>query len=274
MTEAILLRRLPRPLSVDRVILPGRFRGNLDALTKELGVPFVRGPDEISDLPAYLGRGGAPADLTRYDIRIFAEIVDASALPVDALVTRARTLRAKGADVIDLGCLPDTPFPHLENAVRELKAAGLKVSVDSFNHEELRRGALAGADFLLSLDEATLDIAEGTATTPILVGSPVHDLDSLVRGAEAFTAGPALHHRPNSRSHPFRLRTSILRYAEARRRLPEAEMMMGTGNLTELTEVDFRRPHRRVDRPLLGAQNPQCADRAGQPAYAAHARGA
>ena len=96
MTEAILLRRLPRPLSADRVILPGRFRGNLDALTKELGVPFVRGPDEISDLPAYLGRGGAPADLTRYDIRIFAEIVDASALPVDALLARARTLRAQG----------------------------------------------------------------------------------------------------------------------------------------------------------------------------------
>ncbi len=47
-----------------------------------------------------------------------------------------RPLRGKGADVIDLGCLPDTPFPHLEDAVRELKAAGLKVSVDSFNHEE------------------------------------------------------------------------------------------------------------------------------------------
>ncbi len=239
MTEAILLRRLPRPLSVDRLILPGRFRGNLDALAKELGVPVVRGPDEISDLPAYLGRGGAPPDLSRSDIHIFAEIVDASALAVETLLSRAQSLRGKGADVIDLGCLPDTPFPHLEDAVRVLKGEGFKVSVDSFNHEELRRGARAGADFLLSLDEGTLDIAADTGTTPILVGSPVHDLDSLARAAEAaarrdlpFIIDPIL-----DPIH-FGFAASLVRYVEARRRLPEAEMMMGTGNLTELTEVD------------------------------------
>ena len=33
----------------------------------------------------------------------------------------------KGADVIDLGCLPDTPFPHLEEAVGALKEQGYKV---------------------------------------------------------------------------------------------------------------------------------------------------
>ncbi len=239
MTEAILLRRLPRPLDVDRVILPGRFRGDIDALSSQLGVPVVRGPNEISDLPLYLGRGGAPPDLSRYDIRIFAEIVDASALPVEELLIRARSLREKGADVIDLGCLPDTPFPHLEESVRALKAEGFKVSVDSFNHEELRRGGRAGADFLLSLDEGTLDVAEDTGATPILVGAPVHDLDSLVRAAEAamrrdmpFIIDPIL-----DPIH-FGFAASVVRYVEARRRLPEAEMMMGTGNLTELTEAD------------------------------------
>ena len=64
-------------------------------------------------------------------MRIFAEIVDASALTVDAILARAAAMRAAGADVIDLGCLPDTPFPHLEDAVRELDGAGLAVSVDS-----------------------------------------------------------------------------------------------------------------------------------------------
>ncbi len=275
MTEAILLRRLPRPLSVDRVILPGRFRGNLDALTKELGVPVVRGPDEISDLPAYLGRGGAAPDLSRFDIRIFAEIVDASALPVEALLARARTLRGKGADVIDLGCLPDTPFPHLEDAVRVLKGEGFKVSVDSFNHEELRRGARAGADFLLSLDEATLDIAADTGTTPILVGAPVHDLDSLVRAAEAATRRelPFIIDPILDPIH-FGFAASLVRYVEARRRLPDAEMMMGTGNLTELTEVDSGGLTGVADRPLLGAENPQRPHRAGEPAYATDHRGA
>ena len=53
--------------------------------------------------------------------------------------------------MIDLGCLPDTPFPHLEETVAALKAAGFTVSVDSADPDELRRAATAGADFLLSL---------------------------------------------------------------------------------------------------------------------------
>ncbi len=100
-------------------------------------MPFERGPDELKDLPAYFGKGGRGLDLSRYDIRIFAEIVDASALSVDAIVERAAAMRAAGADVIDLGCLPDTPFPHLEDTVRALKADGLRVSVDSANSDEL-----------------------------------------------------------------------------------------------------------------------------------------
>ncbi|PNG26122.1 DUF6513 domain-containing protein [Methylocella silvestris] len=239
MTEAILLRRLPRPLNADRIILPGRFRGDLAALSKELGVPVTRGPDEISDLPVYLGRGGLAPDLSRFDIRIFAEVVDASALSIEALLARAEKLRRAGADVIDLGSLPDTPFPHLEEAVQALKAAGVRVSVDSFDHDELRRGAKAGADFLLSLDENALDIADDTGTTPILVGSPLHDIDSLVRAAEAADRrGLAYIVDPILDPIHFGFADSIARYVATRRRLPEVEMMMGTGNLTELTEVD------------------------------------
>ena len=76
---------------------------------------------------------------------------------VAGIVERARRSRAEGADVIDLGCLPDTPFPHLEDAVAALKARGLRVSVDSADADELRRGGRAGADYVLSLTEATLD---------------------------------------------------------------------------------------------------------------------
>ena len=75
--------------------------------------------------------------MTKYDIQIFAEIVDASALTVEAIVSRAEDYVRKGANVIDLGCLPDTPFPHLEEAVRALKEKGYKVSVDSADPDEL-----------------------------------------------------------------------------------------------------------------------------------------
>ncbi|MGA9321413.1 MAG: DUF6513 domain-containing protein, partial [Xanthobacteraceae bacterium] len=156
MTEAIIMRRLSRPLDTSRVMVPGRCRADLARLTAAFGVPFVRGPDELKDLPGFFGKPGRAADLSHHDMRIFAEIVDASALSVDTIVARAASMRAAGADVIDLGCLPDTPFPHLEDAVRELRGNGYVVSIDSANTDELRRGGKAGAKFLLSLTEATL----------------------------------------------------------------------------------------------------------------------
>ncbi|MCI0734768.1 MAG: DUF6513 domain-containing protein [Beijerinckiaceae bacterium] len=239
MTEPIIMRRLQRPIPADRVILPGRCRANLARLSNHLGVPVTRGPDELSDLPAYFGHGGQPPDLSRFAIRIFGEIVDATALSVEALLTRAATLRKSGADVIDLGCLPDTPFPHLEESIRALKAAGRLVSIDSADPRELARGAKAGVDFLLSLDENTLDIAGAGGATPILVPAPHGDLDSLVRAAhQAEQRGLSFIVDPILDPIHFGFAESLTRYVETRRRLPQAEMMMGTGNLTELTEAD------------------------------------
>jgi dihydropteroate synthase-like protein len=235
MTEPILMNRLPRPLLANRIVLPGRCRADLDRLAQAFGAAFERGPDEVKDLPAYFGNGGGPPDLSGHDLRIFAEIVDASALSLDALSARAGALRRAGADVIDLGCLPDTPFPFLEDAVRRLKGEGCAISVDSANPEELRRGAAAGADYLLSLTEHTLDLA-GEAR-PVLVPASHGDLDSLVRAYEqARVLRPILD--PILDPIHFGFSDSLARYSELRARLPEAEMMMGTGNLTELTEAD------------------------------------
>jgi dihydropteroate synthase-like protein len=239
MTEAIIARRLPRPVIADRVILPGRCRADLARLSAEFGVPFERGPDELKDLPAYFGKRGRGLDLTRYDMRIFAEIVDASDMSVDAIVARATAMRAAGADVIDIGCLPDKPFPHLEDAVRALKTVGLKVSVDSANPDELRRGAKAGADFLLSLTEHTLDIATDTGVSPVLIPETHGDMPSLLRAAEmAERRGIKAILDPVIDPVHFGFMASLSRYAELRARLPDAEILMGTGNLTELTDAD------------------------------------
>jgi len=238
MTEAIIARRLPRPVDASRVLVPGRCRADLTRLAAEFGVPFERGPEELKDLPAYFGKARG-LDLSRHDIRIFAEIVDASALSLDAILARATAMRAAGADVIDIGCLPDTPFPHLEDAVRALKAAGHRVSVDSAATDELARGARAGADFILSLTEKTLDLAAETGATPVLIPAEHGDLASLVRAAEAADErGLAAILDPILDPIHFGFMASLTRYAELRRRLPEAEILMGTGNLTELTDAD------------------------------------
>jgi dihydropteroate synthase-like protein len=239
MTEAIIRRRVTLPEGVTRVMLPGRCRADLAALSVHFGVPVDRGPDEIVDLPAFFGRGARVPDLSRHDTTIFAEIVDAPQLSLEAILDRAAALAGKGADVIDLGGLPDTAFPHLEATVRLLKQRGFRVSVDSASLDELRRGAQAGADFLLSLNEETLDFALETEAVPILVPATPGDLDSLVRAAERMTAlGKPFIADPVLDPIHFGFTQSLTRYAEFRRRLPEAEMLMGTGNLTELTEAD------------------------------------
>ena len=239
MTEPILMLRLPRQIGADRVVVPGRCRADLTRLAQEFGAPFERGPDELKDLPAFLGKAGVALDLSRHALRIFAEIVDASQMSLEAIVARAELLRGEGADVIDLGCLPDTPFPHLEEAVRELKARGLVVSVNSAEPEELRRGGAAGADYLLSLTERNLAIAEETGARPVLIPAQHGDLASLYRAAEeAEKRGLKAILDPVIDPIHFGFAESLSRYREVRARLRDAEMMMGTGNLTELTDAD------------------------------------
>jgi hypothetical protein len=214
MTEAIIMRRLARPISADRIILPGRCRADLARLSNHLGVVVTRGPDELSDLPVYLGRGGQAKDLSGFSICIFAEIVDASALPVAACSSRAaasavprrrdrRRLSSRHAISASRG------------VIRALKAAGHLVSVDSADRQELARGAKAGADFLLSLDKGTLDIAEGTGATPILDRRRTAiSISSCPRRERRRAARDFLYRRSHPRSDPFRFSESLTRYVE------------------------------------------------------------
>jgi dihydropteroate synthase-like protein len=74
---------------------------------------------------------------------------------------------------------------------------------------------------------------------PILVSRPHGDLDSLVRAAEqAERKGLAFIVDPILDPIHFGFADSLVRYVETRKRLPDVPMMMGTGNLTELTEAD------------------------------------
>lgn len=241
MTADMIRRRVALPLTegTSRMIVPGRCRGDLDALTEHYGVNVERGPEEVKDLPQFFGREARHVDLSRYETEIFAEIVDAPRLDLDGIAARARDYASQGADVIDIGCLPETPFPHLEDAVVMLKEQGYRVSVDSMLDDELLRGARAGADYLMSLNIDTLWLADEAACTPILVPREPRDTASLDAAIDVmrkrnrpFLADPILD------PIPFGLAASIARYVSLRERHADIAIMMGVGNVTELTEAD------------------------------------
>ena len=239
MTADMIRRRVPHRPPADRVIVPGRCRGDLSALQEHYGIPVERGPDELKDLPQFFGRGGKPADLSRHDVRIFAEIVDAPNMTVSAVLERAHRYRRDGADVIDLGCLPETGFDLLEEMVRSLKSGGFSVSVDSVDPNELLRGGRAGADYLLSLNEETLWVTAEVASTPVLIPNSPADLHSLQRAMQYLTdQGRDFYADPILDPIHFGFAESIVRYVELRRACPTAPIMMGIGNVTELTDAD------------------------------------
>jgi len=239
MTTKIIEKRLTDVDKATRIIIPGRCRGDIETLSTYLGVTVERGPEELKDLPAYFGQANRQSDLSHYDVQIFAEIVDAPNISVEEIVTRAYKYKEDGANVIDLGCLPSTSFPHLSESVKTLKSEGFMVSVDSLTSEDLLEGGKAGADYLLSLSEKTLWILEEVASTPILIGNTPSDARSLYRAIDVllkqnrkFIADSIL-----DPIH-FGFTESIVRYRNLRKRYPNIDIIMGIGNLTELTHAD------------------------------------
>ncbi len=239
MTTDMIKRRLKDTYGADRVVVPGRCLGELNTLIHHFELDFQRGPKELKDLPVHFGKSARSIDLSQYELKIFAEITDAPELNVEDICKKARFYIEEGADIIDIGCLPNTPFPHLEETIKTLKQQGFTVSIDSLEEDDLLRGGRAGADYLLSLNENTLWIADEVGSIPVLIPAEHEDLESLDRAAKgmqsrnrAFLLDPIL-----DPIH-FGFTESIVRYRNVRERHPQADILMGVGNLTELTHAD------------------------------------
>ena len=238
-SEDMLKRRLNNVDAFDTIMLPGLCAGNTERLSEHFGVRVTKGPKDLKDLPEYYGAPSRDHELDDYSVSIFAEIVEAPNMSIGEIMTAAHYYRSCGADVIDLGCLPGQDFPHLEEAVTELKANGFQVSVDSLEDRELVRGGQAGADYLLSLSRKTLWIADEVDSTPILIPDGESGIESLYEAMDLMTAN-GRRFLADSILSPihFGFTQSIARYQELRERYPEVPIMMGIGNITELTEAD------------------------------------
>ena len=166
------------------------------------------------------------------------------ALPLDEILAEARRYRDSGADVIDLGCDPGATWAGVGDAVRLLRDEGLRVSIDSFNPAEVEAALAAGAELVLSVNGTNVDTPAAGTSVPggRSRRDPRHaDRPRQPRRAPSTrfaTCGVPFRIDPILEPIGFGFAASLGRYLEVRRRYPDAEMMMGVGNLTELTDVD------------------------------------
>jgi dihydropteroate synthase-like protein len=240
MTPRWVARHLQAPPGVDRVILPGHCRGDLGPVADAAGAPVELGPEDLRDLPRSFGDAPRVDEgYGRYDIEILAEINHAPRLAPDDLIAAAERYREEGADVIDVGCDPGARWRGIGPAVAALKARGFRVSVDTFDPAEVADAVAAGAELVLSINASNRDAAPGWGAEVVVIP----DEPGTLRGLEetgAFLRERDVRFRIDPVLDPvgFGFAASLGRYLEARARFPDVPLLMGVGNLSELTDVD------------------------------------
>jgi dihydropteroate synthase len=247
MTTPWIARFLEVPEGTDLVLLPGLVEGDTAELSERYGTRVEKGPKDLREIPRYFGQASAAAEYGAYDIEILAEINNAPKLPREALRAAAEYFRLSGADVVDIGCTPGLPFPALGEVVRELRAAGLRVSIDSFDAGEIRTAVDAGAELVLSVNGSNLDVAQelaGSGARVVAIPGFGEGLDTLAPTLDALERwGVGYLIDPIIEPIGFGFTASLERYGEIHRRYPDAGQMMGIGNITELTSADTTGVH-------------------------------
>ena len=240
MTTEWIARRLAVPAGTTRIIIPGGCHGSLDAFNDVTAIPVQRGPEDLRRLDEFFGQQSRDlSDYGTFDIEIIAEINHAPRLPLAAILDESRRLRAAGADRIDLGCDPGSEWAGVADAVRMLSAEGFKVSIDSFQPREIAAAVRAGASLVLSVNSTNVASAADWGCEVVVVPDVPATLEGFDATIERLDKdGVKMRLDPVLEPIGFGFAASLGRYLDVRRRFPAAEMMMGVGNLTELTDVD------------------------------------
>ncbi len=240
MTPRWLLRHLVVPDHATMVIFPGYLQDHEATLEEAIGKPVRCGPRDLRQLPEFFGGKACDTEtLQRWDIEIIAEINHAPRLSIDQLVAQAQRLRDQGADRIDIGCDPSRRWMEIADAFAALREAQITTSVDTFDDWEAATACRHGASLVLSVNSSNCAACVDWGTEVVAIPDTPDDLASLDATIEFLTT-----HQVPLRLDPilepigFGFANSLMRYATTRERYPELAMMMGIGNLTEMTDVD------------------------------------
>jgi dihydropteroate synthase-like protein len=238
-TTRWIAEHLPADIAGERLVVPGLCPGELEPVTKRAAVPAERGPAELGDLPDYLGVSGRHRSLgEEHDIEIVAEINAVERLSTAEIMKTAQAYRLAGADVIDLGCSPGPTWSG-GDAIRQLGHEGFRVSIDSFDSPTVEDAVAAGAELVLSVNSSNIGEAHKWGCEVVAISDSPLDLASLERTISTLEE-KGVRYRVDPIIEPIGcgFAASLGRYVEVRKRYPNCEMLMGVGNITELTDVD------------------------------------
>ncbi len=239
MDVRFVAKHLQSAMNCDKIMIPGLCRGDPGLIADKLGVEVIRGPRCLKDIPGYFGRTRKLEGYGDHKVIIFAEIVDAYRIGLEAIMERASYYRASGADVIDLGCPVEGGFPEIARAVVTLKSAGYRVSVDSFNREDILKADEAGVDFVLSVNSGNIEVAPRLQCKVVVVPDSEQGMESLERNISRLNAWGVPHIiDPVLKPIGLGFTESIGDFIAIRRKYPKAEILLGLGNITELTDAD------------------------------------
>ncbi len=275
----------------DFIVVPGQAPGDYSIIERTLGVPCVKGPRHLTDLPLFLSQletttfsprdpadtlladlqaqqnttllaearkkktftptiGDPPLLLTSYP-HVIAEICDAPRLTPEDITQRASHFQQSGAGIIDLGMLAGEDNSDAIAPLVEIlrKTVDAPLSIDTLNPAEITAAADADADLVLSLTEATLELAstldvpaviipqDAKGTIPDSPKKRVNLLTSMLKTLEGQGYSQAIAD-PLLNPPIAGLAASIHAYRLIRSAHPDTPLLMGAGNVTELIDAD------------------------------------
>ncbi|HEV3022590.1 MAG TPA: dihydropteroate synthase, partial [Pirellulales bacterium] len=136
-------------------------------------------------------------------------------------------------------CDPGCTWPGVADTVWALRDAGHRVSIDSLDPREIEPAVRAGAELVLSVNSSNRDRAADWGCEVVVVPDDPQTLAGLDDTVERLAiAGVPLRIDPVLEPIGFGFARSLGRYLDVRDRYPDAEVLMGVGNLTELTDAD------------------------------------
>lgn len=239
MTPKWIAPRLEIPQNATRLCLPGYCDGDLSPIQDVVSMPILVGPKDLRNLPEFFGHQRKRDGFGKWDIDIIAEINHAPRKSIAEIIAMADSMRADGATLIDVGCEPNSHWSRVGETIRALKDNGHRVSIDSLNPKEIAPAVDAGAELVLSVNHTNLHAAADWGCEVVIIPDEIHSIDSLDAAIEKLTQQKVpFRIDPILEPIGFGFAESLHRYRAARKKWPDAEMMMGIGNITELTDVD------------------------------------